>query len=77
MKRLFTLVFIVTLGIFFSCKQEVVEIYVSTDGNDQSSGGKGDPVKSLDKAREMRMVPIISRTRCFSMPDFQGLNITL
>ncbi|OFX31368.1 MAG: hypothetical protein A2W90_06870 [Bacteroidetes bacterium GWF2_42_66] len=81
MKRLFTLVFIVTLGIFFSCKQEVVEIYVSTDGNDQSSGGKGDPVKSLDKAREIaikdsgkKTIDILVEDGTYYLPNTLFLN---
>ena len=55
MKTLFALFFILTLGIFCSCQQDVIEVYVSTNGSDQGTGAKEDPLKSLDKAREIAL----------------------
>lgn len=55
MRTLFALFFILGLGIFCSCQQRVMEIYVSTNGSDEGTGAKEYPLSSLDKAREIAL----------------------
>lgn len=47
-------IFLIALAFLFaSCRQNVIEIYVSPDGNDVADGSKTNPVATLEKAVEV------------------------
>ncbi|WP_340111335.1 PDZ domain-containing protein [Maribellus mangrovi] len=53
MRRINSILLIALAFLIASCRQNVVEIYVSADGNDAADGIKTNPVATLEKAVEL------------------------
>ena len=53
MNRTAKLILIAAMGIFFTCQQKPVEIYLAPNGDDNANGTKENPVKTIEKAREL------------------------
>ncbi|MDX2430685.1 MAG: right-handed parallel beta-helix repeat-containing protein, partial [Bacteroides sp.] len=58
MKNIFRIFIIAIMGLNYSCQQSSVDIYLAPDGDDTAIGTKENPVKSIEKARELAGVSI-------------------
>ena len=58
MKTIFKFFLIAILTLSYSCQQRPVEIYLAPDGDDAAKGTRENPVKSIEKARELAAMAI-------------------